>query len=265
VSFRSVPKVEKEEEKKLRDILRNLIASNDDVDAAKESIFDVCVYLPQFWNYALHWARRHKCVELRDWLQRKYGAYLRWAKTRVDSIVWKDEEVRTLFYKDYRGKRVYLHPFTCVDEVVRKRQFRMGFASLAKKMRHNPTQAEIAMWEILKARSLGFEFRRQQPLLGRVPDFYCKELRLIVEVDGSSHKGRERTDYRTNRKYVAHGYNVIRFTNGQVIYCAKRVKRILEEFMQRLSQQQGKPQEGLLLLPAFREEVNINSFALERT
>ncbi len=50
------------------------------------------------------------------------------------------------------------------------------------------TLPEIILWRHLKNRQLGgLRFHRQHPMLGYVLDFYCREHRLAVEVDGRVH------------------------------------------------------------------------------
>ena len=51
------------------------------------------------------------------------------------------------------------------------------------------TKAEACLWKyVLKGRMMKeYQFRRQRPVLQYVADFMCKELKLIIEVDGSSH------------------------------------------------------------------------------
>jgi hypothetical protein len=54
------------------------------------------------------------------------------------------------------------------------------------------TDSEAVLWEALRARKLGVQFRRQVPLCGRfIADFYAAAAQLVVEVDGGSHRGRE--------------------------------------------------------------------------
>ena len=55
------------------------------------------------------------------------------------------------------------------------------------------TKAEACLWKyVLKARQLkGFQFRRQRPVLNYIADFMCKELMLIIEVDGITHHDEE--------------------------------------------------------------------------
>jgi len=57
----------------------------------------------------------------------------------------------------------------------------------ARDMRKDPTPAEAALWDVLRARRFyGFKFRRQHPVGPFVADFLCFELGLIVEVDGGT-------------------------------------------------------------------------------
>jgi very-short-patch-repair endonuclease len=59
---------------------------------------------------------------------------------------------------------------------------------VVRAMRREPTTAEAALWERLRAgRLVGVKFRRQHPLDRFVVDFYASEQRLAVEVDGGVH------------------------------------------------------------------------------
>ena len=58
----------------------------------------------------------------------------------------------------------------------------------ARELRRNLTEAEKILWQELRNRKLGgFKFRRQHPINKFVADFYCHEVKLIVELDGSQH------------------------------------------------------------------------------
>jgi very-short-patch-repair endonuclease len=58
--------------------------------------------------------------------------------------------------------------------------------------RQNPTKPEQLLWSILSGRKLGgLKFRRQHPIEPYIVDFYCADAKLIVELDGESHNGRE--------------------------------------------------------------------------
>ena len=90
---------------------------------------------------------------------------------------------------------------------------------LARKFRRSPTEAERDAWELMRDRRLqGLKFRRQQVLEGYVADFYCAELRLVVEIDGGVHASDEvrAADEARTRDLEAAGYRVLRIGNALV-------------------------------------------------
>ena len=89
----------------------------------------------------------------------------------------------------------------------------------AKELRENMTHAELVLWEYVRQRPLGFKFRRQHPLGIYVVDFYCHQLKLIIEVDGSVHDLKEvqEADLVRQRQLEIDGLKVIRFTNEEIL------------------------------------------------
>jgi very-short-patch-repair endonuclease len=59
--------------------------------------------------------------------------------------------------------------------------------ALAKKLRETMTISEAMLWKGLKQKQLGYDFDRQRPIHEHIVDFYCKELKLAIEIDGESH------------------------------------------------------------------------------
>jgi len=60
--------------------------------------------------------------------------------------------------------------------------------STARQLREHCTNAERELWFRLRAGRLsGYKFRRQHPIPPYIVDFYCHELKLVVELDGSQH------------------------------------------------------------------------------
>jgi very-short-patch-repair endonuclease len=60
-------------------------------------------------------------------------------------------------------------------------------------LRNNSTLGEILLWQKLRAGALrGYKFNRQKPLGRFIVDFYCKRLKLVIEVDGDYHLDTER-------------------------------------------------------------------------
>ena len=71
---------------------------------------------------------------------------------------------------------------------------------LAKNLRRNMTDAEMILWQHLKAGINGIKFRRQHPIGIYVADFYCHKIKLIIEIDGSIHHKKEIKDYDIKRE-----------------------------------------------------------------
>lgn len=95
----------------------------------------------------------------------------------------------------------------------------------ARKMRKVMTPAEKHLWFNCLA-DAPFKFRKQRPVGNFIVDFYCAELKLVIEVDGDSHfteqglvYDHERTQYLESR-----GMRILRFTNSEVLYQTEAIR-----------------------------------------
>jgi len=89
--------------------------------------------------------------------------------------------------------------------------------TFARRMRHEPAPTERLMWKLLRDRRLaGFRFRRQHPIPPYIADYYCAVAKLIVELDGDTHVGREEQDREREDFFRSLGYRVLRFWNNQL-------------------------------------------------
>ena len=89
--------------------------------------------------------------------------------------------------------------------------------SLARKLRIDQTDAETKLWHRLRSRQIaGFKFVRQEPVDRYICDFVCRELKLIIEVDGGQHL-ESNSDVIRDRKLAEDGYCVLRFWNNDVL------------------------------------------------
>jgi very-short-patch-repair endonuclease len=89
---------------------------------------------------------------------------------------------------------------------------------LARQMRHEPTPAENVLWELIRNRNvLGFKFRRQHPIDRFIVDFFCAEVHLIIEVDGSIHDYTKDEDALRTAFLESRGLRVLRFRNEDVL------------------------------------------------
>ncbi|WP_353171994.1 endonuclease domain-containing protein [Acinetobacter rudis] len=90
----------------------------------------------------------------------------------------------------------------------------------AKSMRHTATDAEHLMWQILRAkRFMNLKFRRQHVIQPYIVDFYCHEIGLVIELDGSQHNTEDGKEYDAERtKFLeALGLTVVRYWNHDVL------------------------------------------------
>ncbi|MBT3605014.1 MAG: endonuclease domain-containing protein [Candidatus Latescibacteria bacterium] len=99
-----------------------------------------------------------------------------------------------------------------------------GVRQRARELRKNLTPSEKVLWQSLRGRKCnGWKFRRQHPIGRFIVDFYCAEIRLIVEVDGGVHLERELYDAERTELLEKQGYRVIRFSNEEVFQNLDRV------------------------------------------
>ena len=99
--------------------------------------------------------------------------------------------------------------------------YNKSLKEFAQENRKQMTKAEACLWKyVLRAgKILGFTFRRQRPVLNYIADFMCKELMLIIEVDGITHSFESvaRNDKIRQQKLEDAGFKVIRFSDEQVL------------------------------------------------
>ena len=107
----------------------------------------------------------------------------------------------------------------------------------ANKLRKRMTKSEACLWKyVLRARQLkGYQFRRQRPVLNYIADFMCKELMLVIEVDGITHLWEETIikDKKKTADLAAAGFVVLRFTDEDVLNNIHTVCTFLEEWIEK--------------------------------
>ena len=110
----------------------------------------------------------------------------------------------------------------------------------ANKLRKEMTKAEACLWKyVLKARQMkGYQFRRQRPVLNYIADFMCKELKLIIEVDGSTHQWEETAakDLKKAKDLIEAGFKVLRFTDEEVLRHIESVGESIALSVQKIEQ-----------------------------
>ena len=86
----------------------------------------------------------------------------------------------------------------------------------ARKLRKESTPGEKALWPYIRKSGItSYRFRRQRPILNFIVDFYCPELKLAIEIDGSSHNGKESYDKWREIQLEELGVTIMRFTEDE--------------------------------------------------
>ena len=97
---------------------------------------------------------------------------------------------------------------------------------ITRKLRNNPTNAEVRLWGYLRKRQLNKrKFLRQHAIIydsiGNehffyVPDFYCVAEKLAVELDGKIHDFTKEKDIKRDEIFESIGIKVLRIKNEEL-------------------------------------------------
>jgi valyl-tRNA synthetase len=113
----------------------------------------------------------------------------------------------------------------------------------SKELRRFSTEAEAALWEMLRRKNLDVRFRRQHIIGDYIVDFVCLPKKLIVEVDGGYHNQDEIAEADAIRTSILNdlGFHLIRFSNEEVIGNSEEVLKQIKDALTKTSP----PLEGL--------------------
>jgi very-short-patch-repair endonuclease len=113
-------------------------------------------------------------------------------------------------------------------------KYRRELKQLARGLRRQSTKAEALLWSGLKGKQiLGYRFNRQKPIGNYIVDFYCHELRLVVEIDGISHNEKLNSDQRRQNELEKLGFRVIRMYDDDVCQDANAAIRFIADWIER--------------------------------
>ena len=106
----------------------------------------------------------------------------------------------------------------------------------ARELRKNQTQAENYIWQkVLRNKQFfWYKFTRQKMLWYFIADFYCSELKIVIEIDGDTHFSDEAILYDKERTIELNKLwlQVIRYTNKEVI---ENIEWVYENLKNRLN------------------------------
>ncbi|MGD1019518.1 MAG: endonuclease domain-containing protein [Verrucomicrobiia bacterium] len=103
----------------------------------------------------------------------------------------------------------------------------------ARAVRKNMTRGEALLWTKLSRKQIcGYDFDRQRAIDDYIVDFYCKDLRLAIEIDGWSHAVKGARDVARQKRLESLGIQFLRFTEREVVADLQSVADQVEMWVQ---------------------------------
>ena len=87
---------------------------------------------------------------------------------------------------------------------------------LARANRKVGNLSEVLLWHELQHCKLGVRFTRQKPIGNYIADFYCREKKLVIEIDGWSHDDKYEYDKERDDYMKSLGIFVLRISDKDV-------------------------------------------------
>lgn len=108
-------------------------------------------------------------------------------------------------------------------------EYNKSLKQFSRELRKNMTNAEKLLWSKIRGKQLkGYQFYRQKIIANYIVDFYCPKAKLIIELDGGQHFGKEGEEKDRKRdNYMANlGIKVFRFSDREVF---ENINGVLEK------------------------------------
>ena len=106
----------------------------------------------------------------------------------------------------------------------------------ARVLRRNMTDEEKMLWNKLRGRRFhGLKFLRQHPIVYEtiknepryfIPDFYCAEKKVIIEIDGKIHEFQKAKDEKREDILIGLGFKILRIKNEDLVNIYAVLRRI---------------------------------------
>ncbi len=112
---------------------------------------------------------------------------------------------------------------------------------LASALRKTASPGERKLWQYALANSkmLGYRFRRQRAIENYIADFFCKELKLLIEVDGTYHDNQTERDAQRDARMKELGYETLRVKHYMVMTDVNNVAKAIENKVLELEELYG--------------------------
>ncbi len=116
------------------------------------------------------------------------------------------------------------------------------FTERARDLRQNATLSEKKLWKQIRNRQLGFKFRRQHIIGKYIVDFYCEELKLVIELDGITHDDPKTIAHDIYREAILkrNGHVVLRYVDWVVVY---QIESVVQDILNTCEALEGRRKE----------------------
>ena len=97
---------------------------------------------------------------------------------------------------------------------------------VCRRFRKNQTEGEKTLWKVVRNRQIeGYKILRQYPISFKwndqirffIADFYCHQMKLVIEIDGGIHETQKEYDVIREKIIDQLGYRIIRFSNEDIL------------------------------------------------
>ena len=107
-----------------------------------------------------------------------------------------------------------------------------GLVERARELRKSQTPAEQILWEMVRDRRfLNLKFRRQHQIGDYIADFYCHDLKLIIELDGSVHRLSDAEKKERDNYLKSLGFKILRIQNQTILDNPDNVLKMIQKFL----------------------------------
>ena len=116
-----------------------------------------------------------------------------------------------------------------------------------KELRKKQTPAEEFFRELVRNNTLWLKFRRQHPFGRYIVDFYCHELKLVIEIDWSIHDIEEnkRRDKQREEDLKKEWLDILRFTNDELFDNPQKILEKIIKYKNKISPRLEREGEGV--------------------
>jgi len=130
-------------------------------------------------------------------------------------------------FESYPQDKVIINDVTIYLQPIIKLPCNHALKQRARELRQARNLPEVLFWmQVTKAGFHKLDFDRQRIIGSFIVDFYVKKLGLIIEIDGSSHIGKEEYDREREDYLTSLGLKMYRI---QVIDVMKRMTTVLHD------------------------------------